>query len=62
VRGGLAERKAVTWPDLFGCVTAHIAANNSPFDFVVVDESQDVGVAELRFLALYGAFSVKRLF
>jgi hypothetical protein len=45
VRAGLAERKAVTWPDLFGRVTAHITANKSPFDFAVVDESQDVGVA-----------------
>jgi hypothetical protein len=26
-----------------------------PFDLVVVDESQDVGVAELRFLASVGA-------
>jgi len=51
VRAGLAERKAVTWPDLFGRVTAHIVDNKSPFDFVVVDEAQDVGVAELRFLA-----------
>jgi hypothetical protein len=57
VRAGLAERKAVTWPDLFGRVTAHIAANKSPFDFVVVDEAQDVGVAELRFL---GSLAAKR--
>jgi hypothetical protein len=55
VRAGLAERKAVTWPDLFGRVAAHIAANKSPFDFVVVDESQDVGVAEMRFLASHAA-------
>src|SRR4029077_19239776 len=33
VRAGLAERKAVTWPDLFGRVTAHMAADKSPFDF-----------------------------
>jgi superfamily I DNA/RNA helicase len=51
VRAGLGERKAVTWPDLFGRLTAHLAATRSPFDFVVVDEAQDVGVAELRFLA-----------
>ena len=55
VRAGLAERKAVTWPDLFGRVTAHMAADKSPFDFVVVDEAQDVGVAELRFLAALAA-------
>ena len=55
VRAGLAERKAVTWPDLFRRVTAHMAGNKSPFDFVVVDEAQDVGVAELRFLAALAA-------
>jgi hypothetical protein len=55
VRAGFTERKAVTWPDLFGRVTAHVAANKSPFDFVVVDEAQDVGVAELRFLASLAA-------
>src|SRR5271166_5308694 len=55
VRAGLAERKAVTWPDLFGRVAAHMAADKSPFDFVVVDEAQDVGVAELRFLASLAA-------
>jgi hypothetical protein len=62
VRAGLAERKAVTWPDVFGRVTAHIIANKSPFDFVVVDESQDVGVAELRFLASLGASRSDGLF
>jgi hypothetical protein len=55
VRAGLAERKAVTRPDLFGRVTSRMAADKSPFDFVVVDEAQDVGVAELRFLASLAA-------
>src|SRR6202011_1126328 len=55
VRAGLGERKSVTWPDLFGRVRAHMTANKSPFDFVVVDEAQDVGVAELRFLAALAA-------
>ena len=32
-----------------------MAGNESPFDFVVVDEAQDVGVAELRFLASLAA-------
>jgi superfamily I DNA/RNA helicase len=39
VRAGLAERRAVTWPDLFGRVTADVAGNESPFDFVVVDSA-----------------------
>jgi hypothetical protein len=62
VRAGLAERKAVTWPDLFGRVTAQMAATQSPFDFVVVDEAQDVGVAELRFLASLAANRAGGLF
>jgi hypothetical protein len=62
VRTGLAEPKAVTWPDLFGRVAAHIAADKSPFDFVVVDEAQDVGVAELRFLASLAANRADGLF
>ena len=62
VRAGLPERKAVTWPDLFCRVAAHIAADKSPFDFVVVDEAQDVGVAELRFLASLAANRADGLF
>ncbi len=62
VRAGLAKRRAVTWPELFGRVTAHIAATKFPFDFVVVDEAQDVGVAELRFLASLGAARADGLF
>jgi superfamily I DNA/RNA helicase len=62
VRAGLADRKAITWPDLFGCVTAHISVNKPPFEFIVVDESQDVGVAELRFLASLGTNRADGLF
>ncbi len=52
VRTGLAERRTVTWPDVFGRVRVHIGdGGKSPFDHVVVDEAQDVGIAELRFLA-----------
>jgi hypothetical protein len=55
VRAGLAERRVISWPDLFGGVTGHLAGAKAPFDFVVVDEAQDTGVAELRFLAALGA-------
>jgi hypothetical protein len=55
VRAGLAERRVITWPDLFGGVTEHLAGAKALFDFAVVDEAQDVGVAELRFLASLGA-------
>jgi hypothetical protein len=61
VRAGLAERQAITWPDLFGRIAARAAGDKLPFDFVVVDEAQDVGVAELRFLAALGASRVDGL-
>jgi hypothetical protein len=52
VRAGLAERRALTWPDLFARIQRHITeSGKSPFGHVVVDEAQDVGVAELRFLS-----------
>jgi superfamily I DNA/RNA helicase len=48
----LAERKAVTWSGVFGRLTAHYgAAEKPPFDFAVVDEAQDISIAEARFLA-----------
>jgi hypothetical protein len=56
VRAGLAEHRAITWPDLLGRVTARVrGGDKSPFDLVVVDEAQDVGVPELRFLAALAA-------
>jgi hypothetical protein len=63
VREGLAERRVVSWADLFGNVTDHVTtAEKSRFDFVVVDEAQDVGVAELRFLAALGSGRIDGLF
>jgi mRNA-degrading endonuclease RelE of RelBE toxin-antitoxin system len=52
VRAGLEERKVVTWPSLFGRLATHFASTGKrPFDVAVVDEAQDLGVAEARFLA-----------
>jgi mRNA-degrading endonuclease RelE of RelBE toxin-antitoxin system len=52
VRGGLVERKAVTWSDVFGRLTDHLKGGaKAPYDYVVVDEAQDISVAEARFLA-----------
>jgi hypothetical protein len=63
VRGGLAERRVVTWADVFGRITEHIAAGGKPpYDLAVVDEAQDVGVAELRFLAALGSPRADGLF
>jgi hypothetical protein len=56
VRAGLAQRNIVTWSDVFGRLTDDLAAGTKQvFDFAVVDEAQDVGIAELRFLAAIGA-------
>ena len=52
LRAGLAERKAVTWSGAFGrLATDYAETEKRPFDFAVVDEAQDIGVAEARFLA-----------
>ncbi|MBO6552187.1 MAG: UvrD-helicase domain-containing protein [Roseitalea sp.] len=63
VRQGLAERKLVTWPDLFGRLERHIRETGKrPFDIAVVDEAQDLSVAEARFLAALGADQPEGLF
>lgn len=46
----LAEQGAITWPALFARLAEHHAAGTPPFDCAVIDEAQDVGVAEMRFL------------
>jgi hypothetical protein len=63
VHAELARCKAVTWSDIFGRLTEHIAgAGHTVFDFAVVDEAQDVGIAELRFLAAIGSSQPDGLF
>ena len=52
VRTELAGRDLVTLAGVFAAATEHAAASGqSPYDFVVVDESQDISVPQLRFLA-----------
>jgi AAA domain len=63
VRAGLAQRNLATRPDVFGRVTDHLARDGKRvFDFAVVDEAQDIGIAELRFLAAIGASRTDGLF
>jgi hypothetical protein len=63
VRVGLAQRNVVTWSDVFGRLTENISSGGKRvFDFAVVDEAQDVGIAELRFLASVGASRPDGLF
>ena len=56
VRAGLKARGLVTYADLLSQLASHLATvKRPPFDFAVVDEAQDVSVAQLRFLAALGA-------
>ena len=52
VRSELAERALVTLAGVFAAAAENAAASGeSPYDFIVVDESQDISVPQLRFLA-----------
>ncbi len=52
VRSDLHTRQLVTWADLFGRLSEHYREKaTKAFDFAVVDEAQDLGVAEARFIA-----------
>ena len=55
VRDSLAERGLLTEPRIFQRLERHFAeATQPPFEYCVIDEAQDIGVAELRFLAALG--------
>ena len=55
VQTQLNDHHQVTGATLFSQIAEDLAkSNDRPFDFVVVDEAQDVGIAELRFLAALG--------
>ena len=57
------ERSLITRSEMFAQLGAMFGeTQRSPFDFIVVDESQDVGVAQLRFLAALGADRTNGLF
>lgn len=63
VRASLGKRGLATWPLLYGQVAAHYAGRaDKPFSHIVVDEAQDLGVAELRFLAAIAPVRADALF
>ena len=63
VRAGLRVKGMVTYADIFSRVAAALAKKAHPaFEFVVVDEAQDVSVPQLRFLAALGAGRPNALF
>ena len=56
VRSGLRDRGLMTRLEMFAQLATRFGeTTGSPFDFIVVDEAQDIGVAQLRFLAALGA-------
>ena len=63
VRAGLQERKLITHAEIFTALAAALSTNkNVVFDFVVVDEAQDISVAHLRFFAALGGGRPNALF
>lgn len=63
VHGLLKERELVTEPKVFTALAYTLSGSkNPPFDFAVVDEAQDISVAQLRFLAALGGTHPNALF
>jgi len=63
-RSGLQNRGLMTYSAMFSRLAAKLGekAHHPPFEFAVVDEAQDVSVAQLRFLAALGAKRVNSIF
>lgn len=63
VRSALAGHGLVTEAGMFSRLASRLREmKNRPFDYVVVDEAQDVGIAQLRFLSALGADRPNALF
>ena len=62
-RASLTKQKLVTQADVYSRLAARLATNEQPpYDFMVVDEAQDVSVAQLRFVAALGGGRPDALF
>ena len=63
VKAELRDRGLQTRADLFSSLAAALKdRRNPPYDFVIVDEAQDISVAQLHFLAALGARRPNSLF
>lgn len=63
VRDGLREQRLITISGMFNVLARHYANEAAlPFDFAVVDEAQDTGVAQIRFLSAIGSGRPNGLF
>ena len=59
----LSERELMTLAGLYVALTGRLAdVRNLPYDFAVIDECQDLSVAQLRFLAALGSDRPNALF
>ena len=62
-RSELTARQLLTVPSMFSRLAESLTINRSvPYDFAIVDEAQDIGVAEMRFLAALGTSRSDSLF
>ena len=63
VKAELRGRGLLTRANMFSSLAATLKdRRNPPYDFVIVDEAQDISVAQLRFLAALGAHRPNSLF
>ncbi len=63
VKSALATDNIFTQDEIFTRLAKHFAKNGlHPFDYAVVDEAQDINVAQLRFLSAIGANQTNVLF
>ncbi len=62
-RAGLKDKQLITLSEMFSALAAFYSTNVSrPFEFIIVDEAQDVSIAQLRFLAALGNDRANGLF
>jgi superfamily I DNA/RNA helicase len=63
VWAGLHARRLITVSEMFARLAAHYESTGKPpFDYVIVDEAQDVSVAQLKFLAALPSHRANGLF
>jgi len=62
-RAGLCARALITESEMFTRLAERLSASPSPvFDYVVIDEAQDMSVAEMRLIQALGGYRVNALF
>lgn len=63
VRKKMETDTLITLSEMFEMITSHLhAKGHMPFDYIVVDEAQDMNVAQLKFLAALGGEDKSNLF